>query len=68
MAFRRVIISGEKINDTKADLESFFTTRVFQTNYPGLKHKIKRIAIAIGYHILKKSKTHKQNGCNTRNS
>ena len=40
MAFRRVIISGEKVNDTKIDLEGFFTTRVFQTNYPGLKHKI----------------------------
>ena len=40
MAFRRVIISGEKVNDTKNDLEGFFTTRVFQTNYPGLKHKI----------------------------
>ena len=39
MAFRRVVISGEKVQDTKADLDGFFSNKVFKTNYPGLKIK-----------------------------
>lgn len=40
MAFRRVVISGEKLSDTKSDLENFFSNKIFKTNYPGLKHKL----------------------------
>jgi len=40
MAFRRVVISGERVEDTKNDLEGFFSNKIFKTNYPGLKHKI----------------------------
>ena len=40
MAFRRVVISGEKVQDTKTDLDGFFSNKVFKTNYPGLKTKI----------------------------
>jgi hypothetical protein len=40
MAFRRVVISGEKVQDTKADLESFFSNKVFKTNYAGMKTKL----------------------------
>jgi len=40
MAFRRVVISGEKVQDTKTDLDGFFSNKIFKTNYPGLKHKL----------------------------
>jgi hypothetical protein len=40
MAFRRTVISGEKLFDTKQDLESFFSNKIFKTNYPNLKTKI----------------------------
>lgn len=40
MAFRRVVISGEKVQDTKTDLDGFFLNKIFKTNYPGLKHKL----------------------------
>ena len=40
MAFRRVVISGEKVQDTKTDLDGFFSNKVFKTNYPGLKTKV----------------------------
>ena len=40
MAFRRVVISGEKVQDTKTDLDGFFSNKVFKTNYPGLKTKL----------------------------
>ena len=40
MAFRRVVISGEKVQDTKTDLDGFFSNKVFKTNYPGLKVKM----------------------------
>jgi hypothetical protein len=40
MAFRRVVISGERVEDTKNDLDGFFSNKIFKTNYPGLKHKI----------------------------
>jgi hypothetical protein len=40
MAFRRVVISGEKVQDTKTDLDGFFSNKVFKTNYPGLKTKM----------------------------
>ena len=40
MVFRRVVISGEKVQDTKTDLDGFFSNKVFKTNYPGLKTKM----------------------------
>jgi hypothetical protein len=40
MAFRRVVMSGEKVQDTKTDLDGFFLNKVFKTNYPGLKTKM----------------------------
>ena len=40
MAFRRVVISGEKVQDTKTDLENFLSNKVFKTNYPGMKTKL----------------------------
>ena len=40
MAFRRVVISGEKVQETKTDLDGFFSNKVFKTNYPGLKVKM----------------------------
>ena len=40
MAFRRVVISGEKIQDTKTDLENFLSSKIFKTNYPGMKTKL----------------------------
>ena len=40
MAFRRVVISGEKVQDTKTDLDGFFSNKIYKTNYPGLKHKL----------------------------
>jgi hypothetical protein len=40
MAFRRVVISGDKVSETKTDLEGFFSNKIFKTNYPGLKHKL----------------------------
>jgi hypothetical protein len=40
MAFRRVVINGEKVQDTKTDLDGFFSNKIFKTNYPDLKHKL----------------------------
>jgi hypothetical protein len=40
MAFRRVVISGERVEDTKNDLDGFFSNKIFKTNYPGMKTKI----------------------------
>jgi len=40
MAFRRVVISGEKAQDVKTDLENFLSNKVFKTNYPGMKTKL----------------------------
>jgi len=40
MAFRRVVISGEKVQDTKTDLENFLSSKIFKTNYPGMKTKL----------------------------
>ena len=40
MAFRRVVINGEKVQDTKIDLDGFFSNKIFKTNYPDLKHKL----------------------------
>ena len=40
MAFRRVVISGEKVQDTKTDLENFLSNKIFKTNYPGMKTKL----------------------------
>jgi hypothetical protein len=40
MAFRRIVISGERVEDTKNDLEGFFSNKIFKTNYPGVKYKI----------------------------
>lgn len=40
MAFRRIVISGEKVEDTKKNLDDFFSNKVFKTNYPGLQHKV----------------------------
>jgi len=40
MAFRRVVISGERVEDTKNDLEGFFSNKIFKTNYSGLKYKL----------------------------
>jgi hypothetical protein len=40
MAFRRIVISGEKLSETKSDLENFFNNKIFKTNYPDLKHKL----------------------------
>jgi len=40
MAFRRVVISGDRVQDTKTDLENFISNKVFKTNYPGLKTKM----------------------------
>ena len=40
MAFRRVVISGEKVQDTKTDLDNFLSSKMFKTNYPGIKSKL----------------------------
>jgi len=40
MAFRRVVISGEKVQDTKTDLENFLSSKIFKTNYQGMKTKL----------------------------
>ena len=40
MAFRRVVISGEKVQDTKTDLDNFLSNKMFKTNYPGIKTKL----------------------------
>ena len=40
MAFRRVLISGEKVQDTKIDLDGFFSNKIFKINYPDLKTKV----------------------------
>ena len=40
MAFRRVVISGEKVQDTKTDLDNFLSSKMFKTNYPGIKTKL----------------------------
>jgi len=40
MAFRRVVISGEKVDDTKKNLDDFLSNKVFKTNYPDLQVKV----------------------------
>ena len=40
MAFRRVLISGERVENTKDNLDSFFAHENFKTNYKDLKYKI----------------------------
>ena len=40
MAFRRVVISGDRVQDTKTDLDGFFSNKIFKTNYPGVKTKV----------------------------
>ena len=40
MAFRRVVISGERVEDTKENIDSFFEHENFKSNYPDLKYKV----------------------------
>ena len=40
MAFRRVVISGERVEDTKENIDSFFEHKNFKSNYKDLKYKV----------------------------
>jgi len=40
MAFRRVVISGERVEDTKENIDSFFEHENFKSNYKDLKYKV----------------------------
>lgn len=42
MAFRRVVLSGDKIKETEEDVKRLFSTDVFKRNYAGLKTSIKQ--------------------------
>ena len=46
MAFRRVVLSGDKIKETEEDVKRLFSTDVFKRNYAGLKTSIKQGAKA----------------------
>lgn len=46
MAFRRVVLTGEKIKETEEDVKRLFSTDVFKRNYAGLKTSIKQGAKA----------------------
>ena len=40
MAFRRVLLVGDKLPETKTELENMFSSKLFKTNYAGVKTKI----------------------------
>jgi hypothetical protein len=40
MAFRRVLLVGDKLPETKKELENMFSSKLFKTNYAGVKTKI----------------------------
>jgi len=40
MAYRRVLLIGDKISETKTELENMFSSKLFKTNYSGVKTKI----------------------------
>jgi hypothetical protein len=40
MAFRRVLLNGTNVEDVKQTLEDYFSTKLYKSNYPNIKHKI----------------------------
>ena len=40
MAFRRVLLVGDKLPEIKTELENMFSSKLFKTNYAGVKTKI----------------------------
>lgn len=40
MAFRRVLLSGDRASEVKSVLEKYFDASLFKTNYPNIKTKI----------------------------
>jgi hypothetical protein len=40
MAYRRVLLIGDKLPETKTELENMFSSKLFKTNYTGVKTKI----------------------------
>jgi PBP1b-binding outer membrane lipoprotein LpoB len=40
MAYRRVLLVGDKISETKTELENMFSSKLFKINYTDLKTKI----------------------------
>ena len=40
MAYRRVLLVGDKLPETKKELENMFSSKLFKTNYAGVKTKI----------------------------
>lgn len=40
MAYRRILIVGEKVKEAKANLDDYLTNKMFKTNYPDIKVKI----------------------------
>ena len=46
MAFRRIVLTGDRIKETEEDVKRLFSTDVFKRNYAGLKTSIKQGAKA----------------------
>jgi len=42
MAFRRIVLTGDKIKETEEDVKRLFSTDIFKRNYAGLKTSIKQ--------------------------
>jgi hypothetical protein len=42
MAFRRIVLTGDRIKETEEDVKRLFSTDVFKRNYAGLKTSIKQ--------------------------
>lgn len=40
MAYRRVVLTGTRVKDTKANLDDYLTNKLFKANYPDVKVKI----------------------------
>jgi hypothetical protein len=40
MAFRRVLLNGTNVEEVKQTLEDYFSTKLYKSNYPNIKHKI----------------------------
>jgi len=40
MAFRSVLLVGDKLPEVKTELENMFSSKLFKTNYAGVKTKI----------------------------
>jgi hypothetical protein len=40
MAFRRVLLNGTNVEEVKQNLEDYFSTKLFKSNYPSIKPKI----------------------------